>query len=141
MEKLEKGKQAEIRKMTDARLIDKLTKAGISIEEVEHMDRASLLDRWAEVVIAGKEVASKPSVAGVTGGYDLEFERQKFLIQMKQWKEEKKERETQREAEERRWEVERKEREIQREIEKEAIGRLIRDAGKNSLRCSSFRSR
>jgi hypothetical protein len=52
MGKLEKSKQAEIRKLTDARMISKLMQAGIGLplDEVELIDRASMLDSWTEIV-------------------------------------------------------------------------------------------
>ena len=79
MDKLEKTKRAELRKMSDTRLVSKLTQAGVALEEVESMDRASMLDRSADMVLSGRysAVASKP--AGPLGGGESELERQKFL--------------------------------------------------------------
>jgi len=118
MDKLDKSKQAELRKLTDARLVTKLTQAGIPIEQVESLDRNSLLDRWAEIVIVGKDVTVKPSAVAISGGgYDVEFERQKLAFQMQQWEDEKAERQAQRELEMKRLEAEKLEREAQRELE------------------------
>ena len=99
MDKLEKSKQGELRKLTDARLVAKLTQAGIPIDEVEALDRNSMLDKWAEIIIAGKDVAIKTGVAtGSASGYDVELERQKLKFQMKQWEDERAERQAQRET-------------------------------------------
>ena len=111
MDKLEKSKQGELRKLTDARLVAKLTQAGIPIDEVEALDRNSMLDKWAEIIIAGKDVAIKTGVAtSSASGYDVELERQKLKFQMKQWEDERAERQAQREAD-------KLEREAQRELE------------------------
>ena len=50
MDKLEKGKQAEVRKMSDVRLISKLVQAVFRSDELEAMDRETQLSRYAEVV-------------------------------------------------------------------------------------------
>ena len=105
MERLEKAKQAEIKKMSDERIVSKLMKAGVSASELEALERAELLDRWAEVVLAGLDKpVEKPQEAAVAPiGYDIEFERQKFAFQVQQWQAEQEERKIRREIEERRW--------------------------------------
>jgi hypothetical protein len=77
MDKLEKTKQAEIRKMSDARLVSKLTQSGFSVESVESMDRMAMLDKWAEVVSAGKDLVVNPvgAAAASLSGYDIELKR------------------------------------------------------------------
>ena len=97
MEKLEKTKQAEIKKLSDKRLISKLTPAGCLPEEIEGMDRPAMLEKWAEIVHAGKEVTVKPVVS--SSGYDIEFEKMRFDFQVKQWEADRAERQAQREAE------------------------------------------
>jgi hypothetical protein len=114
MDKLEKTRQSEIRKMSDMRLQHKLIQAGFSIEIVEGMDRMAMLDKYAELVLAGKEPVLGTS-AGTTAtvvGYDVELERQRLEFQIKQWEAEKTEREA-------RLELERAEREADRAAETE----------------------
>ena len=110
MDKLEKSKQAELRKMSDARLVSKLTQAGVAQEEVESIDRASMLDRWADMVLSGRDSAVSSKPAGLLGVGESELERQKFLFKLQQWEDEKLERQAQREQD-------RLEREYQRKAE------------------------
>jgi hypothetical protein len=104
MDKLEKAKQAEIKKMSDTRLISKLTKAGVPMEEIEQLDRNALLNSWAEIVVAGRE-AEVRAMAPSKAGYDPELEREKLQFQMKQWDDELAERKLAREDEARRREA------------------------------------
>ena len=99
MDKLDKTKQAEIRKMSDARLVSKLTQSGCSLESVESMDRMAILDKWAEVVLAGKDLVVNPvgAAAASISGYDIELERRRLEFQMKQWEQDMIERKAQRE--------------------------------------------
>jgi len=97
MEKLDKTRQSELKKLSDKRLISELTQAGCTPEELESMDRPAMLDRWAEMVHAGVEEAVKPIAAPV--GYDIAFEKMKFEFQMKQWEADRAERKAQLEAE------------------------------------------
>jgi len=80
MEKLDKTKQAEIKK-PDKCLVSKLTQAGCSSEELDDMDHQATIERWAEIVHARTEVPAKPMVPPL--GYDIEFEKMKFEFQMK----------------------------------------------------------
>ena len=50
MDKLEKTGQAEIHKISDVRLQSKLAQAGLTVEALESMDRATMLDRIAELI-------------------------------------------------------------------------------------------
>lgn len=104
MERLSKEKQADLRKCTDKRLISKLTRAGVSEDEIEPLDRTGLLNRWAELVADGAE--EKPAAA--SGGYDPELEKQRLLLQAKQWAEDIAERRAQRELEAKRLEADTK---------------------------------
>jgi hypothetical protein len=52
MDKLTKGEQDNIRKMSDARLVSSLVRCGVSLDEVEHMVRNSMINKWAELVAA-----------------------------------------------------------------------------------------
>ena len=104
MDRLDEAKQAELRKMSDVRLIGKLTQAGFIPEELEGADREALLNRYAEVVLGVSTV--KPGAAtsaGVNVPYDVELEKQKMASQSLQWEESKA-----------RWEAERLEREAER---------------------------
>jgi len=56
MDKLTKSKKAEVTKMSDARLISKLTQAGYSSEQIETMNREALMSTWAEVIVAAWQV-------------------------------------------------------------------------------------
>ena len=58
MDKLSESKRAEVKKMSDARLMSKLMQAGYSADQVEAMNREVLMSTWAEIVVTGKEVAS-----------------------------------------------------------------------------------
>lgn len=79
MVKLTKSEQDNIKKMSDARLVSCLTKCGVSVDEVEHMDRNSMLNKWAELVAAK---ADKPAAATVsTVGYDAAVEREKLQFE------------------------------------------------------------
>ena len=121
MNKLEKTKQAELRKMSDARLVSKLTQSGCSLESVESMDRMAMLDKWAEVVLAGKDVSvnlgGATAASASVSGYDIELERRRLDFQMKQWEQEMVERKSQRDLDAQRVEDERAEREAQRDLE------------------------
>jgi len=101
MDKLEKTRQAEIRKMSDVRLQSKLAQAGISIEALEGMDRLAMLDKYAELVLAGKEPVSGKSAGAAAAviGCDVELEKQRLDFQRKQWETERIEREAERAAE------------------------------------------
>jgi len=51
MDKLEKARQGEIRKMSDVQLQHKLVQAGMTLEALESMDRLAMLDKYAELRI------------------------------------------------------------------------------------------
>jgi hypothetical protein len=66
MEKLPEDKQAEIRKMASERMMVRLIKAGYDPDSVADLDRTSLLNQYAEFVLAGEpeklpETDSRPS--------------------------------------------------------------------------------
>jgi hydrogenase maturation factor len=50
MEKLSETAQANILKMSDARLVVKLQHVGFATEDIEEMDRQAMLEAWAEIV-------------------------------------------------------------------------------------------
>jgi len=82
MEKLPKQQQENIRKMSTDRLRLNLLRVGNEEEAVLAMDRDTLLNAWAELVVAGKE---KPQAAAGatarTAGYDVELEREKLAFE------------------------------------------------------------
>jgi len=55
MDKLEKTRLSEIRKMSEERLLHQLGKAGFTVEVLEGVDRVARLDKYAELLLAGKE--------------------------------------------------------------------------------------
>ena len=76
--------------MSDVRLQNKLMQAGITIEDLEGMDRMAMLDKYAELVLTGKEsFVVKPTGATAGVGYDVELEKQRLMFQMKQWDEQR----------------------------------------------------
>jgi len=81
MEKLSKTQKEAIQKMGQSRLIVKLRGVGISEEQVDAMDRAQMLEAWAECVAAGKD---KPGAAP-TLAYDVELERLKLDFEIRRF--------------------------------------------------------
>ncbi len=77
MEKLTDTQRQRVTKMADARIVQKLLQAGMSVDKVELLDRKGLLDAMAELVLAGKEPAAAVNT-GMLTAYDPELERQKF---------------------------------------------------------------
>ena len=61
MDRLSAEQQADIKKMSTERLIARLLKAGVDEEQIGEMDRAQMLDMWAEFVSTGRD---KPTVVG-----------------------------------------------------------------------------
>jgi hypothetical protein len=90
------------------------------MEELESLDRTALMNRWAEIVLAGKVAGHIKAEAAdaVSVAYDVEcMEKQKALMQANQWKQEMAERRAQRELEARRFEAELAERQAARDAE------------------------
>jgi hypothetical protein len=84
----------------------------------DSMERTALLNSWAEIVSNGRKGGpSKPEA--VAGGvvYDVELERQRLLLQAKQWEEKLAERRAQRELEANRFKVEAAEMQMVRKLE------------------------
>src|SRR5664279_1293209 len=87
MEKLNSKQCEAIKKMNSNRLVSKLTQAGIKEETLEHLGREQLMEAWAELVAAGKDVSPNPGVATAAATADIErekmlFEREKFQADM-----------------------------------------------------------
>jgi len=87
MDKLSESRKAEVKKMSDTRLISKLMQAGYSSEQVEVMNRETLMSTWAEVIIAGKEASA--AMAHSKAGYDPDIEKQRLAWEIKRYEEEK----------------------------------------------------
>ena len=103
MEKLEKKQRDAVVKMSTARLTAKLALAGMGDEDLETLSREQLLDKWAEIVLAGKDVplASKSTFSIEVERERLQFEKAKFAADVE-------DRRLAREAEEKRLAVEEK---------------------------------
>lgn len=85
MDKIRDKTMSEIKEMSDARVVIKLMQAGIPIEEIEAMDRQSLMNAWADIVLTGKEVAK----ATVTCGRKLDLEKRCIDFQIQKYEEER----------------------------------------------------
>jgi hypothetical protein len=88
MDMLSEGKQKEVKKMSDARLVSKLTQAGYNAEQIEAMDRVAMMNAWAEIVASGKETSAAVGVPSKIG-YDPEVEKQRLAWEMKRYEEER----------------------------------------------------
>ena len=75
MEKLNAKELENLKKFSDIRLVSNLAKAGVSQDELDTMD--TMLNRWAELVVAGagKPATAAAIVAPVT--YNVEIERER----------------------------------------------------------------
>src|SRR5664279_2911785 len=89
MEKLNAKQKEAVKKMSTVRLVAKLAQAGIKEETLEPLGREQLMEAWAELVAAGKDVSLAPvtATAAATSSADvererLEFEREKFRAEM-----------------------------------------------------------
>jgi len=80
MEKLSAEQRADLKKMSTTRLAAKLLEAGFDEEEIEGLDRAQLMEKWAICVLEGKDKPT-PAVATV-GGTVTDPELDKIRIQM-----------------------------------------------------------
>ena len=119
MEKLTPEQQAEIKKMSSARLALKLQKVGVEEEAINAMDREGLMATWAQCIMEGRDKPKEP---------DASLQYQSF--EFEKWKYQK-ELEYRQLEEERRQELERLERERredkkQRELERQKWEREIR---------------
>ena len=97
MDRLETKEQEKIRKMSDVRLTSHLVKAGVSAEEMETMDRPSMMERWAKIVASGGDKVPPATAGTAPSGYDVSLEREKLAFEKLKWEEERKERARQQE--------------------------------------------
>ena len=127
MDKLSEAQRKNIEKMSEVRLVNVLSRAGYSAEDLEGMDRPAKMAAVAEITLAGAQFQPSAEAAGMPAfgyGYNPELERMKFEWMKQKWEFERAEREAEkleREAERKRLE------------EKEAAEKLEREAERSRL--------
>ena len=138
MDRLSAEQQADIKKMSTERLIARLLRAGVDEEKIGEMDRAQMLDMWAEFVSTGRD---KPTVVGesivrpISTGFDPELQKRMFDLELMKFEEDRKIREEERaerrrkEEEERRLKEEEKEERRRREEEDRRLREEERERG------------
>ena len=87
MERLNPTQLESVKKMSQVRLVLKLSQAGYPVEQLEKMERQELLNLWAECVLTGKDVTPPVTTATPTAslGYDVELERQKLQLEIRRF--------------------------------------------------------
>ena len=84
MDVLPKAEADAIKKMSTARLVNKLTRVGYSVDDIERMSRETMIDTWAHCVADGKDKEDSAAAVGEATGPEgfererLTFEKQKF---------------------------------------------------------------
>ena len=78
IDKLGEFKQSEIKKMSTERLASKLSQAGVALEQLKTMDRAAMMEAWADIVSKGKEWAVLMGTSEAPLHGDIDLERQQF---------------------------------------------------------------
>jgi flagellar biosynthesis GTPase FlhF len=94
MDKLDKKQKETVSKMSTARLTAKLALAGVSEEDIETLNREQLLDRWAELLLAGKTVPTESK-----SNFNIELERERLQFEKDKFAAEAEERRLTKEAE------------------------------------------
>src|SRR5258706_15993068 len=123
MDKLNATQLADIKKLSSVRLCTLLTRAGVAVEQLEIMDRPSLLEAWAEIVVSGQDTAGASAASPLPAGqYDVDLERRKFAFEVAKYSEEKLERQRREEIEKRREDEERVERRRGEKVEQQRWG-------------------
>ena len=121
MDQLSAKEQEKIKKMSDAYLVNCLTRAGVSIDELEIMDRPTMFERWANVVLAGGDkapaAAATPTVSVAPAGYDVAFEREKLAFEKQKWEADRDAETRQKDFEKQKWEAEMRQKEADRDAE------------------------
>jgi len=76
MDRLDQAPVQAIKKLSTSRLISKLLQVGYTEDELDSMNRDTMLEKWATCVASGtdKPVVTNPSVTG----YDAALEREKL---------------------------------------------------------------
>jgi DNA repair exonuclease SbcCD ATPase subunit len=119
MEKLSPDQQAEIKKLSTARLAAKLVKAGVDEETVGAMERTELMCAWAECVAEGRDRTGKPTGEAELRHTMFEFEKWKFEQEVKMRESERQERLLREEAERKRQELKEEEERKRQEMKEE----------------------
>ena len=81
MESLDPKEREKLKKLPDARLTGYLVKAGISLEELETMDRTAMLERWAKFVAAGVTGGAAGGATQVPVAVDVNLERERLAFE------------------------------------------------------------
>ena len=82
MDELPKADVDSVEKVSTTRLVNKLTNAGYSIEDIEQMNREATMETWARCIIDG--IDKRDTTSAGAASYDslerekLVFEKQKF---------------------------------------------------------------
>jgi hypothetical protein len=84
MDRLNATQNSEVKKLTTSRLRASLVDGGVEEETVAQMDRAALLNAWAEIVAAGGEETSTSATITTPVGavYDPEVEKHRIALEM-----------------------------------------------------------
>jgi len=89
MDTLSELQQESVRKMSDERLRNNLTRAGSPPTAVNALDRAPLLSAWAELIATGRDKPVDLQNANATLTLvDPELERRRFEFEERKWAEE-----------------------------------------------------
>ena len=94
MESLSQKERETLKKLSDARLVANLTKAGVSSDEIEAMDRSNMLDRWARLVQTAGEKGLAVA-APATTRYDVALHRERSAFEQREREAKKASREAQ----------------------------------------------
>ena len=86
MDTLSEQQQESIRKMSDERLRNNLTRAGLPPTAVNALDRVALLSAWAELVATGRDQPVGLQTAA-TPFVDPELERRRLEFEERKWAE------------------------------------------------------
>src|SRR5664279_1294400 len=81
MDKLNPKQSEAIKKLSTVRLVSKLTQAGIKEETLEPLGREQLMEAWAELIAAGKDVPLAPVTATAAATSSADIEREKLLFE------------------------------------------------------------
>jgi len=80
MNQLPKTEAEAVKKMSTTRLVSKLTKAGYVVEDIEQMNRESMMETWATCIINGTDKQAAEEATGIDNleRERLDFEKKKF---------------------------------------------------------------
>lgn len=108
MEKLSESRRETVKKMSDVRLTNKLLQLGLTLEQLEAMDRPGMLNAYAELILAGKDKPPATAVATPVAApsgmammvADPEMQKQILQLEMAKLEEARREREDRQRKEE-----------------------------------------